>query len=417
VLGQSRIGPFDTQTRQASVGSTASALHSLLSPDGVLGNIPGYDQGLASSAPIDLDADGTRALVTTNSGGNQTWLLEPRSDVFDSVVLGVGQQAQALSADGTVVVGSVNPTLQGVEPARWDAANGGVPLDLSGVPMSTGGGVALNVSGDGSRIVGWATAQGGAGTSARTAFLWDATTGTARTVADVLANDHGLDLTGWTLREATDISADGRTIVGNGIAPDGTSQGWRAFLASELAGQATLAAGDGAAASLLSGEPAGGVDITLDGSSGGTLSVTYSVVSRTSVVDYDFIAGDLGPDALSGVQAWDLEFGSGSFTTAQLVFGYDDTGLTLAQEQGLFVYHRVNGEWVAEATTVDTVANTLSITTDSFSPFLMAGVPGSAPLSASIVPEPSSGLLLAMGLVALSARRKRREGRRCCGSR
>ena len=43
---------------------------------------------------------------------------------------------------------------------------------------------------------------------------------------EVLANDFGVDLTGWTLSLATAISDDGMTIVGNGTNPSGDSEGW-----------------------------------------------------------------------------------------------------------------------------------------------------------------------------------------------
>jgi hypothetical protein len=61
--------------------------------------------------------------------------------------------------------------------------------------------------------------------------VWDTVHG-LRMLDDVLSNEHGLgaSLAGWTLLEATDISTDGRVIVGNGTAPGGAFQGWRAYL-------------------------------------------------------------------------------------------------------------------------------------------------------------------------------------------
>ena len=42
----------------------------------------------------------------------------------------------------------------------------------------------------------------------------------------MLAEDYGLNATGWTFRSATAISADGSTIVGWGDDPCGTRMGW-----------------------------------------------------------------------------------------------------------------------------------------------------------------------------------------------
>ena len=76
------------------------------------------------------------------------------------------------------------------------------------------------VSADGSLIVGF----GETGVAITEAFLWDASNG-MRSIEDLLIAD-GVDLTGWRLEYAHDISADGHHIVGIGTNPDGFTQGW-----------------------------------------------------------------------------------------------------------------------------------------------------------------------------------------------
>jgi predicted hydrolase (HD superfamily) len=51
-----------------------------------------------------------------------------------------------------------------------------------------------------------------------------------RNLQNVLVSDYGLDLTGWTLEAATDISPNGRTIVGNGTNPNGDLEAWIAII-------------------------------------------------------------------------------------------------------------------------------------------------------------------------------------------
>jgi probable HAF family extracellular repeat protein len=79
---------------------------------------------------------------------------------------------------------------------------------------------AEGVNGDGSIVVGFSLTGVGA-----EAFIWDAGNG-MRNLKTVLETDFSLDLTGWTLANALDISDDGRVIVGHGINPDGNSEGW-----------------------------------------------------------------------------------------------------------------------------------------------------------------------------------------------
>jgi probable HAF family extracellular repeat protein len=128
--------------------------------------------------------------------------------------------AWAASADGSVVVGESGwaSTLRAF---RWKS---GVMMDLGALP-GTHASRAMAVSADGSVVVGrnWVTAR------SSVAFIWSATTG-LRNLRDVLIDDFGLDLTGWTLFEARGISADGRVIVGNGRDPLGRGQGWIAVL-------------------------------------------------------------------------------------------------------------------------------------------------------------------------------------------
>ena len=58
-----------------------------------------------------------------------------------------------------------------------------------------------------------------------TAIIWDSVNGT-RDLKTVLETQYGLDLTGWFLTGATDISDSGRTIIGNGVNPQGQTEGW-----------------------------------------------------------------------------------------------------------------------------------------------------------------------------------------------
>ena len=61
------------------------------------------------------------------------------------------------------------------------------------------------------------------------AFIWTEQTG-VRSLKAVLENDFGLDLTGWSLTVANDVSQDGLTIVGNGINPQGDPEAWVATI-------------------------------------------------------------------------------------------------------------------------------------------------------------------------------------------
>ena len=92
--------------------------------------------------------------------------------------------------------------------------------DLPGQGFSS---TASAVSADGSVVVGRSVSA-----SEYEPFIWDSTHG-MREVDEVLTA-LGADLTGWTLESADGISADGLTIVGYGINPDGNQEAWIANL-------------------------------------------------------------------------------------------------------------------------------------------------------------------------------------------
>jgi uncharacterized membrane protein len=132
-----------------------------------------------------------------------------------------GSNARAISADGSTIVGWSRQSA-GNQAIRWDAA--GATL-LGPLPGHLGC-EAADVSEDGAVVIGHCP---GTYPSA-TAFVWDPMNG-MRALRDVLVNDFGFDLTGWTLQRAEGISDDGTVIVGTGINPQGRERGWIAKLA------------------------------------------------------------------------------------------------------------------------------------------------------------------------------------------
>ncbi len=135
-----------------------------------------------------------------------------------------------VSTDGTFVVGIISLT-DDVEAYRWSQETGVIRLEnLNEKHLDTRGHA---VSADGSIVVGRVWEVG--------AFIWDEVNG-MRDLKAVLEEDHGLDMTGWSLNTATDISDDGTVIVGHGVNPLGDVEAWVAVI-PEPATLAMLALG------------------------------------------------------------------------------------------------------------------------------------------------------------------------------
>ena len=157
--------------------------------------------------------------------------------------------AFAVSADGSVVVGfgtgmghpGAPPELApGREAFRWTQAGGMVGLgDLPGGHfLSTAhsttadGSIIVGSSGTGLKEVIGPGGPSGIFDDVLEAFIWDQTNG-MQLLSHVLNTEYGLDLTGWTLTEALEITDNGQAIVGRGINPSGLPEAWIAHLSTE----------------------------------------------------------------------------------------------------------------------------------------------------------------------------------------
>lgn len=146
-------------------------------------------------------AEGDRAFAWTQGGGMQNLgVLSPGDDA---------SSAWGVSADGSVVAGS-----SGSNAVIW---TNGVAQDIGMLPGATNA-IAYTLSDDGSLVGGYSFFGFEA-----TATIWSQALGT------VDLNSYlptlGIDLTGWELDYTRDISADGTTIVGEGVF-NGEPRGW-----------------------------------------------------------------------------------------------------------------------------------------------------------------------------------------------
>jgi len=187
---------------------------------------PGPMQGLgfltdgSISVATGISADGSViAGYGDSADGFRAFRLS--GSVKDPLTPGFGMDysvAWAVSADGSTIVGysgEQSPQMQ--EAFLWI---GLTPNPLGDLPGGSTTSQALDVSGNGAIVVGFATSGSG-----QEAFIWDSANN-MRSLKDVLEGQYGLNLAGWTLIEATGISADGLTIVGNGINPTGNTEAW-----------------------------------------------------------------------------------------------------------------------------------------------------------------------------------------------
>ena len=192
------------------------------------GGMANVNPALAQSAAYAVSDDG-KTIVGTVSSGPFRWTSAGGVTRF-----GAGSDLVAgISGDGSTVVGCrvyvsyVGGSYQVTQQAySWNASQGMVFLGY--LPGTLQMSCALDASGDGSTIVGWADSGSG-----YKAAIWDAAHGW-RDLNQVLASA-GVDLVGWDLTSAMAISNDGQIITGSGTDPNGNTEGWVVTLVPEPA--------------------------------------------------------------------------------------------------------------------------------------------------------------------------------------
>lgn len=190
--------------------------------------------GPALVLPSVIDGPATRANAVNADGsvivGWQDQLTGERTaakwvDRVPELILTEGGdfngEAHAVSSDGRAIVG------EGYQFGNlawiWREGKGLLPIGTSN-NKDRGTFVALDVSDGGTTAVGFARK----GNSTR-AFVWRLKTGAA--FLDILLANHGVIIpVGWTLSVASVISADGKTIYGWGFNPDGRVEMFRVTL-------------------------------------------------------------------------------------------------------------------------------------------------------------------------------------------
>lgn len=185
----------------------------------VLNNSPGIPHTFANTTVTGMSGNGN---VIVGYGFASTFpeAFEWRSGV-GIFSLGIGQAtSMAVSSSGDVVAGYTSGPQD--EAFVWTLSGGKVALgDLPGGAFDSH---ANAVSSDGRVVVGHGTTAAG-----QRAMVWTSANGMFD-LRDFLSARGATGITGWTLVDATGVSGDGLTIVGNGIDPTGHAQAWMATI-------------------------------------------------------------------------------------------------------------------------------------------------------------------------------------------
>lgn len=199
VTGYSFDADFNTTAFRWTTGGGMQSLGTL--PGGTTSEGRKVSRDAGTIIGISGTSEGDRAFAWTQSGGMQNLGLLSPGDGASS--------AWGVNANGTVIAG-----VSGNNAVIW---TNGVAQNIGMLPGATSA-IAYTLSDDGALVGGYSFFGFDA-----TATLWSQSLGTVdlNTYLPTL----GVDLTGWELDYTRDISADGTTIVGEGVF-NGEPRGW-----------------------------------------------------------------------------------------------------------------------------------------------------------------------------------------------
>jgi uncharacterized membrane protein len=258
-------------------------------------------------------ASGQEAFRWTSAGGMQG-MGDLSGGFFQSA-------ANGISDDGLTIVG-YGSSASGREAMRWTSGGG-----MQGLGDFAGGSFqseAYAASPDGSIIVGNGTIASG-----QVAFVWDSANG-MRNFRDVLVNEYGLNLTGWTLLLARDVSADGTVFAGIGTNPSGQTEAWRAVLAADA--WAVNSNGNwSVVGNWFGGVPnASGAEANFRGAITAPRTVTVDSPKTVGTINFDNANAYTiaGPGALT-IQGSGINVASGSHTISAPLSFASNTGIAI----------------------------------------------------------------------------------------
>lgn len=361
---------------------TLPVLGSVARADSIFGL--GYSSALGSAA-FDVSNDGTVVVGNDNSGSYGFRWTQATGRQNLGTFGGSGSGANALSADGSVVVGWARAGDTSSNSYRWTAASG-TKTNLTSIPFSA----AYDTSADGSVVV---------GVDGSRAYRWTQSGGKTSLGTFV----------GGGSSSAYAVSADGGTVVGGAHLASGSNNAFRWTQAGGMVNLGTLG-GLTSFAYDVSGNGltvVGTADSALGASTAfrwtqaggmaslGTLGGTTSVASGVSF-DGAVVVGDskLAGDTASAAFIWDAAHGMRTLSSVLNDAGVSTGGWTLLSANG-----------IASDGTNYYIVGSATNSTGVNEAFL-------ANLSVSSIPEPSTyGAFGAFGLGLVAAIRRRSKAR------
>ena len=136
--------------------------------------------------------------------------------------------------------------------------------------------------------------------------------------------------------------------------------------------------------------------------SGSTLYADYAALG--SETGGTFAAGESLLGGVINHQVWDIHYDGDLTDGIEILFNYDDTGMTQSEEEAMSMWHSVGGQWVNEGGLVNTQDNTILLTAYSFSLYEAASTGGNDGVIITDVPEPFSLVIFALGMIGLASR-------------